>query len=94
MSDLDLMPRIKAAIEDAVVRRSLAEYEWPGCHKPKCRQYHGDIETIIGYVKDAVTENIYLELLDRRVTEEEAWVAAQEAEESEDADMARRPVDK
>ena len=43
MSDLDLMPRIKAAIEDAVIRRSMAEYEWPGCHKPKCRQYHGDI---------------------------------------------------
>ena len=83
MSDLDLMPRIKAAIEDAVIRRSLAEFEWPGCHKKGCRQHHGDIETVIGYVKDAVTQNIYLELLDRRVTEEEAWLAAFEAEEAE-----------
>ena len=69
MPDLDLWPRIEAAINAAGVSRAAAEWRWPQCHLRNCSADHGDIDFVFSMFSKAISESIYIELLCRAVSD-------------------------
>lgn len=70
MSDLDLWPRIRAAIYDTRVSRADAEWQWPRCHKRGC-QCQSDIDFAFGLFAKAVADNVFSELACKTTTHPE-----------------------
>lgn len=69
MSDLDLWPRIEAAIYGTKVSRADAEWQWPRCHKRNCQGDHGDIDFVFAMFTKAIAESVHTELLCKATTE-------------------------
>ncbi|GEE00211.1 hypothetical protein nbrc107696_45860 [Gordonia spumicola] len=68
MADLDMWPRIEAAIYDTKVGRADAEWQWPRCHKRGC-QCQNDIDFVFSLFTKAIADSVYKELLCKAVTE-------------------------
>lgn len=67
MGDLDVWPRIEAAIYSTKVSRAAAEWQWPRCHKRGC-QCQSDIDFVFAMFAKAIADSVYVELLCRAVT--------------------------
>ena len=74
MADMDLWPRVEAAIYDTKVSRANAEWQWPRCHKRGC-QCQNDIDFVFSMFIKAIAESVYKELLCKAVTEPDEAVS-------------------
>lgn len=70
MSDLDLWPRIRQAIDGAGVSRSAVESVWPECHRKNCRNHHSDNpDAAFAMMARQISDAIYVELLCKATSE-------------------------
>lgn len=69
-ADLDLWPRIEAAIKASVISRFDAEYCLPKCQAKRCKVVDpGQLDWLYKMFVDSVRDSVYKELLCKAVTE-------------------------
>lgn len=86
--DEALHRRILAAAWSAGVRRSTVEFDWPECHKPKCRHHHGEIDAAFGHMRSAIVTAIENEMRYRATTRPEFSVPGDSPEETAALNLA------
>lgn len=55
---LSIWPVVERAIFNTRLRRSAIDFEWPECHRAKCRREHSDPDWVFSIFAERVAESV------------------------------------